>query len=232
MVESPYFNIYFAFSALSKLPKSNIEPDDLLNFLAVNRVAITDEETEFLINLNSDQLNKMSFEKYNFFFTNNNSLICSFCEAILPQTNKSLSNQVLTQNIPVSPPPYSYPPPSSFQHPPPSSSHPPPSSYYPNSYLPPPSSHHPPPPSFKYPPPSSTYHPPPSAPAYKKHLVSEKESLNFSEREVARLMEKEVGFYRDLEKLRKKIQKEHNVSIHEIFRRIDVNDRNFIDFER
>lgn len=64
MVESPYFNIYFAFSALSKLPKSNIEPQDLLNFLAVNRVAITDEESEFLINLNSDQLNKMSFEKY------------------------------------------------------------------------------------------------------------------------------------------------------------------------
>lgn len=129
----------------------------------------------------------------------------SFCKTILPQTNSTLSLQILTQNVA----------PSFQQISPPSN--------YPNFLFAHSSTFHPPLPSLNYSPPSSVY---------KKHLVSEIESQNFSEREVARIMEKEVGFYRDLEKLRKKIQKDHNLSVHEIFKRIDVGNRNFIDFER
>ncbi len=67
---------------------------------------------------------------------------------------------------------------------------------------------------------------------FKKHLVSEKESLNFSEREVAKIFEKEVEGYRELEQLRKKMQDEYDVSVFEILRRIDLDGKNAIDFER
>ena len=64
MAENPHLNINLSFRGLSKVPKEIISYEDLQNFLNVYRIAATEKECEYLINLNSTTRNEMTFERY------------------------------------------------------------------------------------------------------------------------------------------------------------------------
>lgn len=56
-------DIHLSFKGLSKTHKNIVKYEDLQNFLSVYRVAVTDKESEYLINLYSSKRSEMDFER-------------------------------------------------------------------------------------------------------------------------------------------------------------------------
>ena len=66
---------------------------------------------------------------------------------------------------------------------------------------------------------------------YNQHFSSEITLKSVSEREVARIFEEELNFYRSLEVAKKDFQKTYNITLKEIFKLIDFKSKGYLDYE-
>lgn len=67
--------------------------------------------------------------------------------------------------------------------------------------------------------------------AYNQHFSSEATLKSVSEREVARIFEEELYYYRSIEKLKKDFQKTHPITLRDLFKLIDYRKKRYLDFE-
>ena len=66
---------------------------------------------------------------------------------------------------------------------------------------------------------------------YNQHFSSEITLRSVSEREVARIFEEELEFYRAIEKIKKDFRQSYTITLRELFKLIDFRSKGFLDFE-
>lgn len=66
---------------------------------------------------------------------------------------------------------------------------------------------------------------------YNQHFSSEITLRSVSEREVAKIFEEELNFYRSIEKVKKDFRQNHSITLRELFKLIDYRSKGYLDFE-